>query len=281
MPLNSTKSNNEKFPRLNNICNKLTLKLKVPDSLCIEVGHYYYTVLLSVHTKNFTSPWGWYTVVDIVTPRGLVEKNSQPPISALATCISAFISLLQEIRINMHEPGSKTTTSTTGRAGGSSAKIPYHGSNQTLYYHPYNNRAPPNTQQVQQQQPPRHRVLAGGAILQPSSQNNHHEEMTLLNAPIQGGLPHGGPSHSQLPPNPQNNPQIPCPQQIPHPIHQVQQQQQCKKNLQKMMGISPSDIDKYSRIFFPVSFTCFNLMYWIIYLHVSDEVADNLVLLNG
>ena len=66
---------------------------------------------------------------------------------------------------------------------------------------------------------------------------------------------------------------------IPQQVQQ-QQQVQCKKNLQKMMGISPSDIDKYSRIFFPVTFTCFNLMYWIIYLHVSDEVAEDLVMLN-
>ena len=59
------------------------------------------------------------------------------------------------------------------------------------------------------------------------------------------------------------------------------QPEHCRKNLQKMLGISPSDIDKYSRIFFPVSFICFNLMYWIIYLHVSDEVAPDLVMLNG
>ena len=59
-----------------------------------------------------------------------------------------------------------------------------------------------------------------------------------------------------------------------------QQSEHCRKNLQKMLGISPSDIDKYSRIFFPVSFICFNLMYWIIYLHVSDEVAPDLVPLN-
>ena len=44
---------------------------------------------------------------------------------------------------------------------------------------------------------------------------------------------------------------------------------------------SPSDIDKYSRIFFPVTFICFNLMYWIIYLHVSDEIAEELVMLHG
>jgi len=51
------------------------------------------------------------------------------------------------------------------------------------------------------------------------------------------------------------------------------------KDFNKLLGIAPSDIDKYSRIIFPVCFVCFNLMYWIIYLHISDLVADDLVLL--
>ena len=56
----------------------------------------------------------------------------------------------------------------------------------------------------------------------------------------------------------------------------------CKsKKLHKMMGIAPSDIDKWSRILFPLSFFCFNLMYWIIYLHVSNEVASDLVYLDN
>lgn len=52
------------------------------------------------------------------------------------------------------------------------------------------------------------------------------------------------------------------------------------KNLNEMFGASPSTIDKYSRVIFPVCFTCFHLMYWVIYLHISDEVAPDLTLHN-
>lgn len=49
------------------------------------------------------------------------------------------------------------------------------------------------------------------------------------------------------------------------------------KNPNKLFGVSPSDIDKYSRVVFPVCFVCFNLMYWIIYLHISSQTTEDLV----
>lgn len=53
------------------------------------------------------------------------------------------------------------------------------------------------------------------------------------------------------------------------------------KNPNKLFGVSPSDIDKYSRVVFPVCFVCFNLMYWIIYLHISDVLPQDLVAENA
>jgi hypothetical protein len=52
------------------------------------------------------------------------------------------------------------------------------------------------------------------------------------------------------------------------------------KNLNVMYGASPSTIDKYSRVIFPVCFTCFHLMYWVIYLHVSEVDTKDLTLHN-
>lgn len=47
------------------------------------------------------------------------------------------------------------------------------------------------------------------------------------------------------------------------------------KDPNRMLGVSPSDIDKYSRVVFPVCFICFNLMYWIIYMHISASGSPN------
>jgi len=42
----------------------------------------------------------------------------------------------------------------------------------------------------------------------------------------------------------------------------------------RICGLTPSSIDKYSRVVFPVCFVCFNLMYWIIYGHISQQIED-------
>ena len=75
-----------------------------------------------------------------------------------------------------------------------------------------------------------------------------------------------------------------------HQHHHAQQQQQQQqpgasvnipKHLNELFGVSPSDIDKYSRVVFPVCFVCFNLMYWMIYLHISKILEDDFVVLNA
>ena len=53
------------------------------------------------------------------------------------------------------------------------------------------------------------------------------------------------------------------------------------KDVNRIYGMTASDIDKYSRILFPVTFTCFQLMYWIIYLHLgSYDIMDDIVYLH-
>lgn len=56
--------------------------------------------------------------------------------------------------------------------------------------------------------------------------------------------------------------------------NRIQMQVPIPKNLNELFGVSPSDIDKYSRVVFPVCFVCFNLMYWMIYLHIS-KILDS------
>ena len=41
----------------------------------------------------------------------------------------------------------------------------------------------------------------------------------------------------------------------------------------------PSIIDKYSRVFFPMSFLGFNLLYWVTYLNVSGMDEDSGIVL--
>ena len=90
----------------------------------------------------------------------------------------------------------------------------------------------------------------------------------------------------EAPPPPPMSPKAPPPMPmhmlmpLPPPPPPAPANPDCEaKNLNKLFGMTASDIDKYSRIFFPVTFTCFQLMYWIIYSHLSDDTVDDLVYL--
>ena len=63
-------------------------------------------------------------------------------------------------------------------------------------------------------------------------------------------------------------------QESVNPIPRVPEPQ---RHPDKMMGVSPSDIDKWSRIIFPATFAAFNLLYWPLYSHLSNETVDDLL----
>ena len=84
-----------------------------------------------------------------------------------------------------------------------------------------------------------------------------------------------------MPPPPMPPPPPPPSAGIPAPHPLPPENPDCNvKDLNKMFGMTASDIDKYSRVMFPVTFASFQLMYWIIYQHLSDDVVDELVYLN-
>jgi len=48
---------------------------------------------------------------------------------------------------------------------------------------------------------------------------------------------------------------------------------------ESIMGMRASDIDKYSRVIFPITFATFHMTYWSIYLTISDVDTSDIVLL--
>ena len=111
----------------------------------------------------------------------------------------------------------------------------------------------------------------------PPGMGRYDEEAPPLMHPHHVGPPPLGPPPSlpPLPPVPPGPPPLPPPPAPPPPNPECDM-----KDLNKMFGMTASDIDKYSRVIFPVTFTCFQLMYWIIYQHLSDNVVDDLVYLH-
>ena len=45
------------------------------------------------------------------------------------------------------------------------------------------------------------------------------------------------------------------------------------------MGMRASDIDKYSRVIFPITFATFHMTYWSIYLTISGELSSRELIL--
>ena len=69
---------------------------------------------------------------------------------------------------------------------------------------------------------------------------------------------HGGPCYNQ-------QVQLPLPTlPPPKPPHRI-------------FGMRGSDIDKYSRVIFPIMFVSFHLMYWMIYISISGDIPDDVV----
>jgi hypothetical protein len=76
----------------------------------------------------------------------------------------------------------------------------------------------------------------------------------------------------EAPPQPPMSPKapLPMPMPLPPPPPPAPANPDCEaKNLNKLFGMTASDIDKYSRIFFPVTFTCFQVS--ILSISVSAE----------
>ena len=65
------------------------------------------------------------------------------------------------------------------------------------------------------------------------------------------------------------------PEHIKHSLPQAH-----RKPPSRILGMRGSDIDKYSRVIFPILFISFHMVYWMIYLSISGEIPTDLVYLN-
>ena len=77
------------------------------------------------------------------------------------------------------------------------------------------------------------------------------------------GSRRGGSAAPLLPPQPILPPLPPAPTQPPT----------------RILGMRASDIDKYSRVIFPIMFLTFHLMYWMIYISIAGEIPEDVVYL--
>jgi gamma-aminobutyric acid receptor subunit beta len=108
-----------------------------------------------------------------------------------------------------------------------------------------------------------------GAKMSLSAQ--HHRPPGAGGEPVHAELPPGmspaGKHQQQTPPAEPSDPSAVV-------TSKAQDQSAGEANV-RICGLTPSDIDKYSRVVFPICFVCFCQMYWIIYGHISQQIDDH------
>jgi hypothetical protein len=59
--------------------------------------------------------------------------------------------------------------------------------------------------------------------------------------------------------------------------NECSEQNRMNSNYDCCDNMRANNVDKWSRVVFPICFSCFNIFYWIYYLYVSDISKENFI----